>query len=105
MEKKDKRFHKAAPEMRPWVDKYGCTLKDNPPFILLGQYNSKKLGPVMGILAASSNEFHAHILRREFAKNGHVEIMRTEHHADPNFSIADYRAMVRARMEQKKEAE
>jgi hypothetical protein len=105
MEKQDRKFHKVAPEMRLWVDKYGCSLRDKPQFIILGQYNSKKLGPVMGILAASSNEFHAHILRREFQKNGNVEVMRTEFHPNPNFSIEDYRAKVRARMEQKKEAE
>jgi hypothetical protein len=101
MEKQDKKFHKAAPEMKSWVEKYGCSLNDQPPFILLGQYNSKILGPVMGILAASSNEFHAHILRKEFNRNGNVKVMKSEFNQNPNFSIEDYRSKVRARMAQK----
>lgn len=100
-EKRDMKFHKAAPEIKPWVEKYGCQLSENPPFILLGHYTSKALGPVMGILAATNNEFHAHILRRELNKNGTVEIMRSEFHPDPNFSIEEYRAKIRARIAQK----
>lgn len=105
MEKQNRKFHKAAPEMKSWVEKYGCSLGESPQFILFGQYNSKQIGPVMGILAASNNEFHAHLLRREFEKNGHVEVKRTEFHPDPNFSIQDYREKVRARMEQQKKKE
>lgn len=104
MENRDRKFHKVAPEIKPWVEKYGCSLNDEPQFILLGHYTSTVLGPVMGILAAAQNEFHAHILRREFNRNGKVEVMRSEFHSDPNFSIVEYRAKIRARME-KKEAE
>jgi len=104
MEKQDRKFHKVAPEIKPWVEKYGCSLNDEPPFVLLGHYNSKALGPVMGILAAANNEFHAHIIRRELNNNGNVEVMRTEFHKNPNFSIKEYRAKIRARIE-KKEAE
>ncbi len=101
---RDRKFSKAVPEMKIWVEKYGCSL-DKPPFIILGQYNSKTIGPVMGIMAGANNEFHAHILCREFNRNGRVEVMRTEFNSDPNFSIQEYRAKMRARLSQKKEAE
>lgn len=102
MENRDRKFHKAAPEIKSLVAKYGCPFKAEPEFVLFGRYNSKAIGPVMGILAAAKNEFHAHILRRELNKNGNAEVMRTEFHTDPNFSIQEYKAKrIQARMEKK----
>jgi len=107
------KFGSAIPEVRNFITKYGCRLKDNPPYVLLGQYNSKAIGPVMGILAAADNEFHAYLLRREFRKNGHCTIERTEYHpGEPTFSIETYKRKMREKMkrdkikmEQQKEAE
>lgn len=107
MKKNSTKFGTAIPEVRKFILQYGCRLSDNPPYVLLGQYNSKAIGPVMGILAAADNEFHAHILRREFRKNGHCDIERTEYHSgDATFSIETYKRKMREKMEQrKKEAE
>jgi hypothetical protein len=103
------KFGSAIPEVRSFITKYGCRLRDNPPYVLLGQYNSKAIGPVMGILAAADNEFHAYLLRREFRKNGHCNIERTEYHSGkPTFSIETYKRKMREKMkmeQQKKEAE
>jgi len=106
MRKTSKNFGSAIPEIRPFIERYGCRLSDNPPFVLLGQYNSKEIGLVMGVLAAANNEFHAHILRRELRKAGTVDIERTEYHPDSaTFSISQYKEKYRQRMAAKKEAE
>lgn len=96
------KFGDRIPETREAVQKYGCRLRDNPPFVLVGQYNSAELGhPMMGILAAAENEFHAHLLRREFRKAGFCDIKKTEHHPDGDFSIEAYKEEVRQRMAKK----
>lgn len=105
-----KKFGSAIPELREFVEKYGANLKDNPPYVLLGKYQSKGIGLVMGVLAATTNEFHAHILRREIRKNGHCEIKTTEFFPGKStFSIALYREKYKEKMAQKqlqqKEAE
>lgn len=92
METKPRIFYKPPPEVQEKVKKYGCLLKNNPPYIIFGHYKSQIFGSVKGILAGAQNEFYAHILCKEFKKNGKVEIRRTEFHLHPNFSIEDYRA-------------
>lgn len=104
MAKRERKFFKVAPEMKEWIERYGIVLADDPPYVLIGQYNSKKIGPVQGILAATDNEFHAHILKREFCKAGRVEIKTTEFHpdGDSDFSMKDYRARIRQRMAERR---
>lgn len=110
MKRSSKKFGSAIPELRVFVEKYGADLKDNPPYILLGKYQSKGIGLVMGVLAAATNEFHAHILRREIRKGGHCEIKTTEFFSGKStFSIAMYKEKYKEKIAQKelqrKEAE
>lgn len=109
MKRSSKKFGSAIPELREFVEKYGADLKDNPPYVLLGKYKSKDIGLVMGVLAAATNEFHAHILRREIRKGGHCEIKTTEYFPGKStFSIKLYKEKYKEKMAQKqlqKEAE
>ncbi len=86
------------PELESVIRRYGTRLSAHPPYVLIGTYRSQVAGHVMGILAAASNEFHAHLLRRELNRNGHVSIECTEHHPTHHtFSIAAYRQKFRDR--------
>ena len=106
MKKPASNFGTAIPELRSFIAKYGCRLSDNPAFVILGQYNSKEIGPVMGVLAAANNEFHAHILRREVRKHGRCDIEHTEYYpGKATFSIETYKTKMREKMERQKEAE
>lgn len=109
MSRTPKNFGSAIPELRETIMRYGCRLSEKPQFVIVGQYNSREIGPIMGILAAANNEFHAHILRREFRKNGNCDIEITEYYPDPSkqtFSIEIYKEKFRENMERKqKEAE
>lgn len=99
MIKVPKSFGAAIPEVKEFITKYGCTLSDKPPFVLVGQYNSKEIGLVMGILAAANNEFYAHILRKELRKNGTCDIEYSEFHPDKTtFSIEKHKAKLREKM-------
>jgi hypothetical protein len=89
-------------ELKGTVLRYGCSLTDNPPYVLVGQYNSKA-GPWIGILAAAPNEFYAYIIRREMQKSGKVKIERTEFHQDTTFSIELYKEKIRLKMEEQKQ--
>lgn len=100
MSRTKKNFGNAIPELREVIMRYGCRLSENPPFVLVGQYNSKEIGPIMGILAAANNEFHAFLLRREFRKNGNCDIEKTEYHSGKaTFSIEMYKRKFLERME------
>jgi len=91
------------PELRETIVQYGCKLSERPPYVLLGQYNSKSKGPTMGILAAANNEFHAYLLRKEIRKSGYCDIQRTEYFPNPKmstFSIQEYMKQMRSRMEE-----
>jgi hypothetical protein len=79
------------PELNEVIQKYGSALGDKPKYVLVGNFFSKSIGPVMGIIAASHNEMHAHILKREINKNGEVTVEKSEYHPDgQTFSISDY---------------
>lgn len=99
-----KKFGTAIPEVRDFIIKFACRLSDKPQFVLIGQYNSKEIGPIMGLLAAADNQFSAYLLRREFRKNGICDIARTEHHPDGNgtFSVEKYKTQMRAKIEKKR---
>lgn len=106
MKKNSSNFGYFIPELQEVIVRYGCRLSDKPGYVLLGQFNSAKLGPTMGILAAANNEFHAHILRREIRKGGYCDIEKTEYHPGRStFSIAGYMKKMRALEAKKKEAE
>lgn len=68
------------PELAAVIGRYGARLSSGPEFVLVGQYRSSELGVVYGILAAASNEVHAHLLRRAINRNGQATVERTEHH-------------------------
>ena len=94
------KFGHTIPEMKETIARYGCRLRDKPLFVLVGQYDSLVSGPIVGILAAASNEFHAHLLRKEFRKRGTCDIERSEFHPDgATFSIEIYRQKVREKIE------
>lgn len=102
MTKPGHNFGYFIPELRETIVQYGCKLSEKPPYVLLGQYNSKAKGPTLGILCAANNEFHAHLLRREICKSGYCEIQKTEYFPEPKestFSIQDYMKQMRTRME------
>jgi hypothetical protein len=102
MNKNNDNFGHTIPELRETIVRYGTKLSKKPPYILLGQYNSKEVGPTMGILAAADNEFHAHFLCKEIRKNGYCDIQRTEYFPDESkrqFSIKKYMIQMRERME------
>jgi len=93
------KFGAGIPELKDKIRKYGCKLTDNPQFVLIGKYTSEEIGPVMGILAATNNEFHAHLLKREFSKKGDCSIEHTEFHpGKQTFSIAIYKQKMQERM-------
>lgn len=103
MENIPKKFGSAIPEVRDLIMKFACRLSDKPKFVLLGQYNSQELGPIMGLLAAADNQFNAYLLRREFRKNGICDIEHTEYHPDGgSFSIEKYKSQMRAKIDKKK---
>ena len=97
--KKRTKFGSTILELKDVIQKYGCGLGISPPYIVHGQYNSPTSGPVMGILAAASNQFHAYLIWREVMKNGRATVYRTEFHPNQNFSIETYKAKVRENME------
>jgi len=85
----------AIPELEGLIAKFGCRMRDNPLYVIIGRYHSEALGPRMGILAGASNEFHAHLLHREISKGGHCQIRGTEHHPDPSrrtFSLEKFKS-------------
>jgi len=79
-------------ELRELLRKYGCSLRKEPTYIILGTFIPEKGRRFMGILAGVDNEFHTHLIAREVRKTGgNCEIHRTEHHPDGmTFSVADY---------------
>ena len=87
-------FGSTIPELTGVIDKYGCKFSDKPGYVLVGQFNSKTRGPLMGILCVADNEFHAHLLRREINKCGDCDVERTEYHSAPTFSIREYKQKV-----------
>jgi len=109
MEKQEPNFGQPIPELKNLLSKYGVALSASPAYVLVGQYNSKEIGTVMGILAAANNEFHAHLLRREIRKSGLCDIEQSEYHPSGNttFSIEIYKRKMREKFEklqkQKKE--
>jgi hypothetical protein len=86
------------PELSPLIKKYGCGLGSRPKYVIVGEFYSEEGNFVArGILAASTNEFHAHILRREISKNGQADVYQTEFHPEGmTFSISAYRKALRA---------
>jgi hypothetical protein len=83
------------PDLEDILQKYGTTLKNNPQFVLVGEYRGVN-GKYGGILAAANNEFHAYILKREINKSGNCRIERSEYHPDgATFSIELYRRRIR----------
>jgi len=101
MSNKNRAFGDTIPELKETITKFGCKLNDSPPYVIVGQYKSQSRGTVMGILAASQNQFHAHIIRREVNKNGKAEVYQTEYHSSPTFSIETYKQGIREKMEEK----
>lgn len=102
MTKNNNNFGYFIPELRDTIVRYGTRLSEKPAFVLLGQYNSKEVGPTMGILAATTNEFHAHLLAKEIRKNGYCDVQRTEYFPEESkrqFSIKKYMIQMRERME------
>jgi len=102
MKKRSTKWGSTIPELKDVIQKYGCGLGISPPYIVHGQYNSPTAGPIMGILAAAENQFHAYIIWREVMKNGKATVYRTEFHPNQNFSIAIYKEKVREKMDAQK---
>jgi hypothetical protein len=71
------------PELRDDLRKYGVSLDDNPPYVLIGVLNSPSIGKVIGILAFAGNEFHAYLLRQKLSAIGLCNIEVTEYHPSP----------------------
>jgi len=105
MTKRPAKFGSTILELKSVIQKYGCGLGDSPPYIVHGQYNSPTSGPMIGILAAAKNQFHAYLIRREVQKNGKSTVYRTEFHPDQNFSISIYKEKVREKMEEARRQE
>jgi hypothetical protein len=105
MAKQSIKFGSSIPELQDVIKRYGCGLGDSPPYIVFGSYNSKASGPVMGILAVTSNEFYANIILREVKKNGRADVMRSEFHPNTNFNISVYKQTLQDKMEAQKQAE
>jgi hypothetical protein len=83
-----------VPELEEDLTRYGVSLNDNPPYVLIGVLRSPSVGRVVGILAFAGNEFHAYLLRQKLSTIGLCNIEKTEHHPDPGkskvFSIGKY---------------
>ena len=102
MTKRPSKFGSTIPELRDVISKYGCGLGVSPPYIVHGQYNSPTKGPIVGILAAANNQFHAYLIWREVIKNGKAKVYRTEFHPKTTFNIERYKQTVREKMEAQK---
>jgi hypothetical protein len=100
---KPKPYSKRVPELESVILNFGCNISENPPYVLVGHYKSQEVGLVKGIIAGATNEFHAHILRREIRKNGCCDIEVTEYHPseEPTFSIEIFLQRMREKMAQK----
>lgn len=70
------------PELNDIIEKYGVLFKEKPIYVVFGDYQSKLRGRVHGIIAATANEFHAFIIKREVNKSGKAIIARSEFHPD-----------------------
>lgn len=81
------------PDMLMYLRTYGTPIKNNPPYILFGIYVDKKAKN--GILYGASNEFYAHILRREINKKGFCTVERSEFHPNPTFYISIYKLLIK----------
>jgi hypothetical protein len=105
MTKRPTKFGTTVPELKEVIAKYGCGLGSDPPYVVVGEFNSKTKGPYAGILAAALNQFHAYLIWREVNKNGRADVKRSEFHPKTNFSIARYKQQLREKMEAAKLAE
>lgn len=87
------RHSRIIPELDSVIRRYGVRLNENPAYVVAGVYRSPSLGPVMGVLAAANNEFHAYLIRREINERGRASVERTEYCPSgvPTFSLAAYR--------------
>jgi hypothetical protein len=95
---KPSKFRSAIPELAELLDRYGCTLKDRPAYVLIGTYDSKVVGYRRGIFGFTSVEFHAYLMQKEINKNGHVVVLRTEHHPEGGpFCLERYKERIRER--------
>jgi hypothetical protein len=95
------KFGSSIPELNNIITRYGSTL-GKAPYVIVGNYYSKEIGPFGGILATAQNEFYANLLLREVLKNGTAVIHRTENHTNPTFSVAGYKQYIKEKMEAQK---
>jgi len=78
-----------SPNIRSVVERYGVVGKTLQPYAIIGTIEVND-GYVSGILGFTSNEFYAHILKRELSKYGYVSLERTEAHSSPTFNIESF---------------
>lgn len=70
---------------------YGVSLRTRPPYVVVGWYDPPVGERRRGVLALTSNELHAHIIRREVRRHGHATVERTEFHpGGATFHIRQY---------------
>lgn len=75
---------------------YGCQPNTHPQYTIIGRYRNKT-SLQMGVLACATNEFYAHILKREINKFGECSVERTEYHPDgATFSLKLYAQELKA---------
>lgn len=68
------------PDLHTFLERYSVPLAERPAFVVFGGHRMAGVGRVHGVLAASSNEFHAQLLSRQLAEGGLVTVLRTEYH-------------------------
>jgi hypothetical protein len=92
----------SIPELKEVLFKYGMPLKQQPPYVVVGEFKSKS-GPIYGVIGAANNQFHAYIIRREIEKNGKAKVFRSEYHPKGmDFCVADYKRRVEALLKEHK---
>jgi hypothetical protein len=80
------------PELAKVIARCGCSIIDEPEYVIIGIYQSTTVGVVKGILCCAENEFYAQLLRREIQGKGQCGIYRTEYHPcrAPEFIVHEY---------------
>lgn len=90
-----------VPDLAAALRRYEAQEPQTAPFVVVGVIRAEPIGMAGGVLAWASNEFHAHLLKRYFARLAvpqyGVGVLRTPAHpAGATFDIAEWRARMDA---------